>query len=635
MQVYFPHDSIREEQNKLLADSLSAIEQKKHLLAHAPSGLGKTSATMSPAISYALAENKTVFFLTPKISQHEIAVQLVNDINKKFGLDILGIDMVGKRYMCSHPFLRDADDNAFYELCKRLRKKEACEFYANTCGFTSEQRTRARLYLTQLKKEYKGAWHHINLKERCESFECSNGAGLCSYEAALQIAKKANVVIADYFHIFNPKIRQIVMQRLNKELCDSIVIVDEAHNLPERLRKLMSATLSTKIIANAEKEAQKLNAKLEELKTIKIALKEIAKKRISDGKNDALINRKEFELAMHNCDLLELSLKLNELASEYLEMFPYGRSAMLRISSFLEKWLMQDDSFIRIIRRESNGKKILLQLKALDSSIISRPIFDEVHASILMSGTLLPQKMYADLLGLEEERTMMREYKSPFPEENKLTLVVPSSTTKYCERSFNEYKKIAGIIIRCIDEIPGNVAVFFPSFEVLNAVNSFLSAEIKRPIFLQRERMNTKERFALLNEFRKNSEKGAVLLAVAAGSFAEGIDYIGRQLIGAIIVGIPLREMDLEQECLIEYYERKFGAGWHYAYINPAITHAVQAAGRVIRDRNDKGVIVFLDKRYLWRNFSKCFPKDIKRIISNEPEKYIAEFWKKHGAASS
>lgn len=631
MELYFPYDTIREEQDKLLSDALLAIEHKKHLLAHAPTGLGKTAAVLSPAISYALAEKKTVFFLTPKISQHEIAVQLVNDLNKKFGLDIKGVDLVGKQYMCPHPFLQNADDTAFYELCKRLRKKEACEFYANTCGFTAAQRAKARLYVSQLKKEYKGVWHHIELKERCESFECSNGSGLCSYEAALQIAKNADVIIADYFHILNPQIQQIVLQRLNKELRDSIIIVDEAHNLPERLRKLMSATISTKLVANAEKEVEKLNAKIDELKLIKDAMKAIARKRIlNEKKNEALLKLGEFELAANNLDLGELSIKLRELAAEYLELFPYGRSSLLRIANFLEKWLLQDESFIRIIRRDAgDGKKISLKLKALDPSIISRPIFDDVHASILMSGTLLPQKMYADLLGLKEERTMIREYKSPFPEENKLTLVVPSSTTKYRERNFNEYKKIAGIIMKCINEVPGNVAVFFPCFEILNSVSGFISAGIKRPLFVQKERMSTKERHKLLTDFRNNSEKGAVLLAVAAGSFAEGIDYIGRQLLGAIIVGVPLSEMNLEQECLIEYYERKFGAGWHYAYINPAITRAVQAAGRVIRDRNDRGIVVFLDKRYLWKNYASCFPKDMKKIVTTEPEKYICAFWAK------
>ncbi|MCD6478885.1 MAG: ATP-dependent DNA helicase [Candidatus Diapherotrites archaeon] len=629
-QIYFPYKKIRAEQDRLLNDALLAIEQKRHLLAHAPTGLGKTAAVLCPAISYALAEQKTVFFLTPKVSQHEIAVQLINDLNKKFKLDILGVDLVGRRYMCSNPFLSDAENSAFYELCKRLRKKEACEFFANAYGFNAKQRAKARLYFNQLKKLYKGVWHHIKLKDYCESFKSSEGSGLCSYEIALKLAKKADIIIADYFHILNPQIQHIVLQRTHKELSESILIVDEAHNLPERLRKLLSATLSTNMLDRAKEELKKMNAELEELNTLKASLRALAKRRLApeQKEREALVKQEEFEKHMKGCDIEELSFRLRDLALDYLEAFPIGRSALLRIANFLDKWQEQDESFIRIVRRTDN--RIALQLKALDASIVSKPIFDEAHASVLMSGTLLPTRMYADLLGLEEERTLHREYKSPFPQENKLTLVVPNVTTKYSERSFEEYRRIAKLLVKTIKAIPGNVAVFFPSFELAHAVGSFLEGALDRKILVQKENMSAKERFALLSEFRKSAGKGAVLLAVAAGSFAEGIDYIGEQLLGAIIVGIPLREMDLEQKCLIEYYQHKFGAGWHYAYIYPAITRAIQAAGRVIRDRNDRGVVVFLDKRYLWQNYAKCFPGDMKKIVTTEPEKYIAEFWKRY-----
>lgn len=628
LKVYFPYKTIRKEQDRLLKDALQAIKEKKHLLAHAPTGLGKTAAVLCPAISYALAEQKTVFFLTPKISQHEIAVQLIKDLNKKFNLDILGVDLVGRHYMCSNPFLSDAENSAFYELCKRLRKKEACDFFANAFGFTPAQRARAKLYFKELKKSYRGIWHHLELKDYCEAFQGANNAGLCSYEIALKLARKANVIIADYFHLLNPQIQRIVLQKSGKELDESIVIVDEAHNLPERLRKLLSATLSTKTLEKAKEELEKINQKdpIERIKLLREALKKLAKEKLSSEVSEALVQKEAFEKLIEY-DLEEVSFEFRDLALDYLEAFPVGRSYLLKVANFIEKWLAQDESFIRIIKRSAS--KISLQLKALDPSIVSKPIFSETHTSILMSGTLLPTKMYADLLGFEEERTLLREYRSPFPKENKLTLIVPTVTTKYSERNFEEYKRIAEILHKIISNIPGNVAVFFPSFELLEAIGALLEELTSKKVLKQKERMNSKERFNLLNEFRMSAKEGAVLLAVAAGSFAEGIDYIGEQLLASIIVGIPLREMDLEQKCLIEYYQHKFGAGWHYGYLYPAIARAIQAAGRVIRDRNDRGVVVFLDKRYTWQNYAKCFPKDMEKIVTQEPERYIKEFWEK------
>ncbi|MEM4662913.1 MAG: ATP-dependent DNA helicase [Candidatus Diapherotrites archaeon] len=631
MQIYFPYSSIRKEQDRLLQDCIAAIKNKKIMFAHAPTGLGKTAAVLSPAVSFGLMENKKVFFLTPKISQHEIAVDLLNSINKKFGTNILGIDLVGKCHMCSNPYLKNADDSAFYDLCKRMRKKETCSFYANTCGYTAVQKVKAKANLSIVKGKYKGTWHHIYLKEFCENFEGASGFGLCSYEVAMHLASEANVIIADYFHLFSPKIRAVLLQRIGVKLSDCIIIVDEAHNLPERLRKLISSTLSTKIINSAIEETKKIGIKCDELLDLKNAFKTVTKKILKETETkikpqEVLISREEFESACKGIDLNELSVLLYDLAVDYLEAFPYGKCSLQKISSFLERWVSQEESFLRILRVEDEN--IYIKLKAMDPSVISKQIFEDSYAAVLMSGTLLPQQMYADLLGVPKDRFLSCEYKSPFPEENKLTLFVPTSTTKYCERNPKEYEKIAETVANCVNAIPGNTAVFFPCFNLLNSVIDYAAKKIKKKIFVQTEGMSTRERFLLLTEFKKSADKGAVLFAVASGSFAEGIDYIGNQLLGAIIVGIPLNEMDLEQKCLIEYYQRKFGAGWYYAYINPAITRAIQASGRVIRDRKDRGVVVFLDKRYLWKNYSKCFPKDMKKIITTEPEEYISRFWK-------
>ncbi|MCX8190555.1 MAG: ATP-dependent DNA helicase [Candidatus Diapherotrites archaeon] len=636
MQILFPYNEIRKEQDKLLKDALYTIENKKALLAHAPTGLGKTAAVLSPAISYALENQKKVFFLTPKISQHEVAVTFVNNINSKFSTKIQGVDLVGKQHMCPNPLLKNADSSTFYELCKRLKKKESCSFYANASGFNPEQRMMAKYYIKKVKNNCKRMLHHIELKDFCESFECPYGKGLCTYEVALQFANEANIIVADYFHIFSPKIRQVLLQRAGYNLEDCILIIDEAHNLPERLRKLMSSSISTKLIDSALEEASKIKADSTELISIKNVLKLMAKKilnntkkpRIANKASETLICKEELEANCKDVDFSGLSAFLSDLSLEYIEAFPYGRSALQKLASFFEKWAVQDSSFIRILKSEKDN--VFLKLKAMDPSLASKNVFEKAHSAVLMSGTLLPQKMYADLLGVPEERTIFREYASPFPEKNKLTLFVPNSTTKYSERNFEEYRKIAQVISRCANSVPGNVAVFFPSFSVMNSVCSVMNGELNKKLLTQKENMSAKERYVLLNEFKKSAENGAILFAVASGSFAEGIDYVGNQLLGAIIVGIPLNDMDLEQKCLIEYCQQKFGFGWHYAYINPAITRAIQASGRVIRDRNDRGIVVFLDKRYLWKNYSKCFPRETKKIVTSEPEKFIVEFWKQN-----
>ena len=143
--------------------------------------------------------------------------------------------------------------------------------------------------------------------------------------------------------------------------------------------------------------------------------------------------------------------------------------------------------------------------------------------------------------------------------------------------------------------------------------------------------MNAFDLAQLVQRFRNAGNAfGSVMLAVSGGSISEGIDLPGNQLLCALVVGIPLQEMDLELKCLIDYYNDKFGAGWKYGYIFPAMNKAIQASGRVIRNESDEGITVFLDKRYEWENYKKCFPKDFSSITTNEPEKYVKLFWEKN-----
>ena len=132
-----------------------------------------------------------------------------------------------------------------------------------------------------------------------------------------------------------------------------------------------------------------------------------------------------------------------------------------------------------------------------------------------------------------------------------------------------------------------------------------------------------------MEKFRKQSKQGAVLLGVTGGSLSEGIDFPGKDLLGVIVVGIPLKEPNLETNALIRYYDLKFGKGWDYGYVFPAMSKAVQAAGRVIRDEKDRGVIVFMDDRFSWSRYGKCFPGDFNfTVLESSPAKIVKDFWK-------
>jgi DNA excision repair protein ERCC-2 len=234
-------------------------------------------------------------------------------------------------------------------------------------------------------------------------------------------------------------------------------------------------------------------------------------------------------------------------------------------------------------------------------------VIDAASSVILMSGTLTPTSMYRELMGFREENTVEMTLKSPFPEKNKLSIIIPKTSTKFTERSEYQYKEMATIVSKLVNVIPGNSAVFFPSFRMRDDVYNYMK-DCEKTVFLEKQGLTKQEKEELLENFKSYKNVGAVLLGVTTGSFGEGIDLPGDFLKGVVIVGLPLQRPDLETKALIDYYDQKFKKGWDYGYVFPAFNRTLQSAGRCIRSETDRGVIVFLDERYAWPNYMRCFP---------------------------
>ncbi|MFH2028731.1 MAG: ATP-dependent DNA helicase [Nanoarchaeota archaeon] len=302
------------------------------------------------------------------------------------------------------------------------------------------------------------------------------------------------------------------------------------------------------------------------------------------------------------------------------------KSNMATVAFFLEFWPEEAEGFARIISKRYGAKELITELsnRCLDPSHITKDVINNCHNLILMSGTLTPTFMYKDILGFDDAKEV--EFKNPFPEKNRLSLIIPETSTKYARRNKDEYQKIAAKIEEITDNIPGNVIVFFPSYFLRNNVYAFMDKNKKR-ILLEKSGMTKEEKNDMLDQFKGHKDDGAILMAATAGSFGEGVDLPGDYLKGVIIVGLPLEKPTLEIKELISYYDRKFSRGWEYGYVYPAIIKVLQNAGRCIRSENDKGVIVFLDERYSWDSYYKCFPLDYNVKISKLYEKKIKEFF--------
>ncbi|MDD5182030.1 MAG: ATP-dependent DNA helicase [Candidatus Nanoarchaeia archaeon] len=619
----FPFDNMRPVQKQMISDITQAINDGKHIIAHAPTGLGKTAAALSPALAYAIENGKNILFLTPKHTQHHNVVETLRKIKEKYKINVNVVDFIGKVWMCLVPGVQSLTSGDFAEFCREMKKEERCVFY-NKVRKTTNLTKDAEKLVKALTAE-----SPLNVEDVCSV--CGK-CEMCPYEIACELGKGAKVIIADYYHIFHPSVRKSFLNKTNKELDDCIIIVDEAQNLPERIREVLSSTVSTFSVDRAVAEARKFEYleianQLTEIHNILIDLSE----QRFDEKKETTITREDFQKRVVDATGIDFETLAGEflVAGEKIRT-ENKKSFVGSIGNFMQFWVEEGDGYVRILREKYWKDKRIIQLnfRCLDPAKASKEVFDSCHSAILMSGTLTPTRMYRDLLGMEEKRTVCHEYENPFPKANKLSIIVPDTTTKYTRRNEAEFEKIAKWCGDVVNAVPGNVAVFFPSYWLRDQVLKKFERLSSKSIFLERQGLSKKERLDMLNEFKSFSNTGAVFLGAAAGSFSEGIDLPGKFLNAVVVVGVPLESPDLETQSLIEYYEKLFGAGWDYGYIFPAMNKVVQACGRTIRSESDRGVIVLIDERFTWKNYFKCLPLDWKVVVTKEPVKRIVDFFK-------
>ncbi len=613
-KLLFPHAEVREVQKELIEQVDQTIKNRSHLIVHAPTGLGKTASTLPMALSHAIKDNLTVFFLTSRHTQHKIAIDTLKAIKQKHKLDFVTIDIIGKRHMCVAPGVQTLRTGDFVEYCKLQVEEGKCEYYTNTKK-RNQPTQDAKMVLKRLESIM--PCHTEDLIHEC-SFH-----NLCPYEMTLLLAPKAKVIVADYYYIFNDYIRETFFQKAGISLDQCIIIVDEAHNLPNRLRELMTVKLTSVMLDRGIKEAQKYkyeetSANLEILKQILWSF---------NTEDEILISREQF------MQEIEKSVNFDQLIADFefiaKEIREKQRSSYIgSIANFLVKWPGQDKGYARILHKIDSG--IMLTYRCLNPLPISEPVIEQTCSTIIMSGTLTPTSMYKEILGFPDN-TEEKVYPSPFPKQNRLSLVVPETTTKYTQRSEDMYKQISDKLVEITDKVPGNCAVFFPSYYLRDKVNEYFLTAGKKTVFTEKRAMTKQEKFETLEIFGKYKDTGAVLLGVSSGNFSEGIDLPGDLLKCVIVVGLPLQKPDLETRELIKHYDELFGKGWDYGYLFPAFSKCLQGAGRCIRTSEDRGVIIFLDERFAWNQYFRCFPADYGvKIMKNYYASMVEAFFRRN-----
>ncbi len=564
----------RKGQDKMIRDMRSALSQAKSIILNAPTGMGKTDASLAASIPVAMEKDLTVIFLTPKTSQHRIVVDALQGINRKFGYGIQYVDMVGKRNLCVNEKVNGIDSDAFYLACNEAVKKGKCIFY---------KRARDKANITSDIAASASGGHLEMLKA------CSDN-GLCAYEVSAELAKSARVIIADYAHILNPYTRAAFMKRISQNLEKCIVIWDEAHNIVEHASAYLSMSISIRGIRSAEEELAQIGKSID-LSYLEFVINKVSEK-IPEGSSECFISKEDLpeEIVKGGKDLAE---SLEEAGLEYVKEGRGKRTRLMGIARFLRAIDIGQSSVMIASRLRGNVTLSINNLYPDESLGILR----QSYANVMMSGTFLPLSMHREMLMLEDAVSF--DYASPFPKENRLCFVDMDITSRFSERSVENYRKTAEEICRIKRSVDGNVAVFFPSFEYMKNVNRYLEGQ---KVYFQRREMPGIELERMLNSLK--GERDALLFAVMGGSLSEGVDYPNNIIKFVVIVGIPLPKPTLILNAKKEYIDRRFdGKGMEYVYTIPAIIRAMQAAGRAIRSEKDRAVILLMDKRYSWGSY--------------------------------
>jgi DNA excision repair protein ERCC-2 len=296
---------------------------------------------------------------------------------------------------------------------------------------------------------------------------------------------------------------------------------------------------------------------------------------------------------------------------------------------FLNGLMVSDAAFSHVVEYRKGDGRIKILCK--DPSRFLGGVINRAHAAIGLSATLSPPEFYTGLLGFEVGRTAFVEIANPFPQENRRVVIDPTIATTYRERPMN-YERIAERLGTFADTVPGNCLALFPSYAFLSEITGRMRLRNKR-ILIQRQADNEKERDLLLQALRSAVFGDILLVAVAGGVFAEGVDYPGEMLKAVAVVGPCLPALTLEQQLLKDYYEERFERGFEYSFVVPGMTRVVQAAGRLIRSPEDTGVIALFDQRFLhapYRNYlpADWLPEEGAGALVGNPSEVAEEFFK-------
>lgn len=595
-RVPHPHGQWRAGQQLIVDRITEGLAQGKTVLVQAPTGLGKTDAALFAAIQHALRADRQVFWATARTTQQVGAVRALRRLHEQ-GLPIRSVTLSAKEKVCLNDIVSCRPD--------------VCRF--------------AESYYDRLHDS--GLPQGLSERDRHIDAPLLRSVGsdlrLCPFELALDVSPEVDVIIGDINYVFEPQVHLPALDAPSGK--GFVVVADEVHQLVERAREWYSPKLDRALaeaaIAALRAAGSDYDVFREMAERVLALVTELGEGRAAPGPVELPLQR-----------LVTLSDEIEGVGLDYALL---KADRQPEVSALEDPWLSLARAVFRFVEGaqdldEERGDVVSLagperiQLVCLDPSRKLGPAISALGGFVGLSATLSPPEFYRDLLGLSPDRLDHLVLPSPFPPERRRILVASRVSTAFKDRDAHA-EPTARLIRDCLREVPGNTALYFPSFAMLQDIVARVDLP-ERDWILQQPGMGDEARASLLARL---SQPGPprVLCAVLGGIFAEGIDLPPGALSAVFILGPALPPVGAERDLLRAYHESRHGQGFRYASLVPGLTRVIQAAGRLIRRPEDRGVILLVDRRFRWREVAELLPVEWQPQNALEPAVEIRAFF--------
>ena len=621
---FFPYPEARDGQEDMMKRIEESVKAGIHICSEAPNGFGKTCVTLSSVLPWIKEKKGKILYCARTHRQLDRVMEELEEISGN--KDVSGVSFRGRRHMCLNEFVLENSDFVapISEVCGQLKATGRCSYYENLRRAGNPEEL-----LEDMPKKVLTA---------PEIAKIASSRSLCPYELTKRLAKVVDVVALSYLYVFDPWILEVFIPDLETPPSKMVLVQDEAHNVPATALDSASDSLTIGTIRQALREATTYND--EPSKDFSRALAKTILELSSDMKQVE-------EKPVDPREIVESTIKIAQLEHQpqilahmkdlgtkirrgLLKAGKFPRSSIHRVSEFLINWLRcAERSDYAFLLASSKGygetRRVSLDLVALDPTSVTKNVLSMVHSSVAISGTMSPLAAYAEMLGFGSD-AIKATFQSPFARRNRLGLIVNGLDTSFQNRNKMTFERMVDHCVAVADATPSNTGIFTSSYSVgKSLIDAGLAKRLRRKLFMEKGGMKGVENDKLIEDFKKQGDRGgAVLLGVQGGRNSEGGDFPGTAMESVVVVGVPYAKPTPRMEAQINYYDSRFNQkGRDYAYVLPAMTRGIQAAGRPVRRLDDRGVIVMLDQRFSTPYLSRFIPSwltDVTQVIPDDPE---------------